>query len=118
VHIVIDGNNRFDNPQWMPMLTCQMRQCLRVFGKARAAVAWPWRQKLIADSAIKSHATGNIKHIATKAITQQRQVVDEGNLKGQKGIRGVLDELCRFYSRRHQGDAALDKRSIEIAEMA
>ncbi len=67
-----------------------------VFWKTGTAVAGTGAQKLPADSFVKAHAPGDRINIHACGFAKVGDLVDEGDLRGQKGIGGIFNQLGRF----------------------
>src|SRR5258707_1317456 len=66
-----------------------------VLGKARAAVARPGMEEFRPDAAIEADAARDALHVRADFLAQIRDLVDEGDLGRQKGVRGIFDQFGR-----------------------
>ena len=66
-----------------------------VFRKAGAAVADAGVEEIAANALVRANAVGDFFDIRAAGFADAGDGVDVGNLKGQKGIRRVLDEFGR-----------------------
>ena len=78
----------------------------QVFGQAGAAEAQARVEKVTANPRVEADAAGDGRHVDAKLRAQVRHQVDERDLRGEKGVRRVLDQ----FGRRHAGD---DDRAVE-----
>ena len=66
---------------------------LNVFGQAKAAKAESGIQKLRPNPRVESHCVDDFLDIGADLLAQIRNHVGVGNLHGQEGVGGVLDQL-------------------------
>src|SRR5262249_48503828 len=64
-----------------------------VLGKARAAKTRPGMQKLAADATVEPDAAGDVLDIAAHPFAQIGDLVDKGDLGGEKGVGRVFDQF-------------------------
>src|SRR5690242_5204436 len=66
-------------------------------------------QKLTADAFVHADRARNVVDVAANLIAQVRDLVDERNLRREKGVGGVLRELSSF-------ERSYDKRRFDQVE--
>ncbi len=72
---------------------CGAHQRAAVFGKARAAKAGPGMQKLAADAAVETDPLSDVLDVGADRLAQIGDLVDEGDLGGEKGVGRVFDQF-------------------------
>jgi len=87
-------------------------------GKARAAIAGPGVQELVADPAVEAHALGHVLDVGAGAFAERRDLVDEADLGGEEGVGRVLDHLGGLERRVDDGKVAQEERTVDIAHDA
>ena len=60
-------------------------------------------KELSADPTVKAHRPGHIMNVSPHFFTEIRNLIDEGDLGRQKGIRGILDHLGGLEVGDHKG---------------
>jgi hypothetical protein len=90
------------------------RQGQGVLGKAGAAVAWAGVQKLRADPVVETDASGNLLHVRSDLFAQVGHLVDEGDLHGEKGVGGILDQLGRAPAGEQDRRLVEAQRAIQL----
>jgi hypothetical protein len=70
-------------------------KCLQILGEAKTAEADSRTEKIGPDAGIESNAFSNLADIRARCLAQIGDHIDIGNLHGQEGIRGVLDDFSR-----------------------
>jgi hypothetical protein len=85
-----------------------------VLGKARPAIAGAGMQELVADPPVEAHALGHFLHVGADALAQRGDLVDEGDLRGQKGVGGVFDHLRRFQIGGDDREIAQEERAVDL----
>jgi hypothetical protein len=79
----------------------QLLERLHVLGEARAAVADAGPKEVRPDAVVQAHALGNDPHVGAHLFTHVGDLIDEGDLGGEKGVGGVLDHLGGGHARAH-----------------
>ena len=69
------------------------RQGGGVFGKAGAAVSGTGVKELRPDPLVEADAPGDLLDVGADLLAQVRHLVDEGDLRRQEGVGGVLDQF-------------------------
>src|SRR5205085_3401363 len=87
----------------------------RVLREARAAVAGPRVQEEATYAIVHAHRARNIVHVAAYLVAEVRDLVDEGNLRRQKRVRGVLGQLRRLKRRDDHRSFYQVERAEEVA---
>jgi hypothetical protein len=87
-----------------------------VLGKARAAKPRPGVQKLAADAAVEPNAAGHVLDVGAHPFAQIGDLVDKGDLGGEKGVGRVFDQLGGGDVGKH--DRRLDQieRPVELVQ--
>ena len=105
----IDLDGGLDNPLRRVVLGAERRQCPRVLGKARAAVARSRVEELRADPLVEAHALHHHVHVGAHPVAQVGDAVHESDLDRQERVRRVLDHLRRL-------DVGHDNRRLDQVE--
>ena len=63
------------------------------FGKAGAAIARAGVQELRADAVVEADAARDVLHVGADLLAEVGDLVDEGDLRREKGVGGVFDQL-------------------------
>ena len=82
-----------------------------VLRQAAAAEAEARPQEPSADPRVVGQRFGELLDVGAGALADLGHRVDEGDLRGQEGVRGHLDQLGRRQIRHHDGDGCLEQRS-------
>ncbi len=64
-----------------------------VFGETGAAVADAWTEEAGTDAAVETDAAGDLFHVGLGGLAEIGDCVDEGDLHGEEGVGGVLDDF-------------------------
>ena len=91
--LLVDRGDSLDNAQLRAMIVGGLKQCGRIFGEARAAETRPGMEEFCADAIIEAHAARHLLHIGADAFAQIGDLVDEGDLGGEKRVGGVFDQF-------------------------
>ena len=89
----LTADNRLDDAQRRALVLPGLEQGQRILGKARAAVAGPRVQKLVADAVVEPDAARHVLHVGPGLLAQIGDLVDEGDLRRQKGVGGVFGQF-------------------------
>ena len=89
----VDGDHRLDDAQRRAVVLAGLDQRQRVLGKARAAVAGSGVKELAADALVEADAARHVLHVGADLLAQIGDLVDEGDLRRQKGVGGVFDQF-------------------------
>jgi len=114
--IVVDRQHRFDDAQRNIMVQRGLHQRAGVLRKARAAEARTRIEKLRSNAVVESDAARNFLHVSADFFRQIRDLVDEGDLGGEKCIRRVLDQLGRAPLGVHDRRLVEVQRAIDLAQ--
>ena len=74
-----------------------------VLGEAGAAVTDAGTEESRADAAVEAHAAGYLLDVGVGGFAEIGDGVDEGDLQGEKGVGGVLDDLRALGGGKQQG---------------
>ena len=88
VHLAQERHGRLD-----PELLGPGHERADVLGQAAAAEAEPRAQRRAADSWVVAERLGQRHDVGVRGLAHLRHGVDEGDLRGQEGVRGHLDQL-------------------------
>src|ERR1700730_10194130 len=113
---LVHRDRRFDDRQGGLGLARGAHQCGAVLGEARAAKARPGMEKLAADAAVEPDAAGDVLDIAAQGLAQIGDLVDEGDLGGEKGVGRVFDQLGGLDAGEHDRRLNQIERPIELAQ--
>ena len=92
----------------------QRPQILREAGAAEARAGG---EELRADAVVEADAERQLLHVGAGQLAEPRQLVDEGHLGGEEGVRRVFDELRRLHRRGDdQRPALAGQRHVELLE--
>ena len=69
------------------------QQGIQVLGKAGTSETDPRLQEGVPDPGVHPHPPGHRPDIGPDLLTEAGDLVDEGDLGGQKGVGGILDHL-------------------------
>src|SRR5205085_3543051 len=96
----------------LPLLLLERR---RVLWKATAAVAGAWVQEVAADAVVHAHRARHVVNVAADTVAEVRDLVDEGNLGREEGVRRVLRKLRRLKRGDDDGRLYQVERAVEVA---
>ena len=91
-------------------------QGLHILRKTRAAVAQARIQKMITNARIGTHALAHRLNVRAEFFGKPRQLIHEGNARGEHGVGGVFGELGRAHVHDHQPVVAALERRIQFAQ--
>ena len=91
--LVVDGDDGLDRADRHAEIEAGLQQRQQVLGKAGAAVAGTGVEELRADAVVEADAVRHLLHVGAGLLAQVGDLVDEGDLGGQEGVGGILDEL-------------------------
>ena len=111
----IDGGHGLHDAQGRAHVLPGLDEGQRILGKARTAIARTRMQELRADAIVEADATRHILHIGAGALAQIRDLVDEGDLRRQKGVGGIFGELRRAARREENRRLVEIERAIDLA---
>src|SRR6266496_4783258 len=98
------------------MILRDLDQRAGILWKTRAAEAGTGMQKFAADAVVEPDAARDFLHVGADLFGEIRDLVDEGDLGGEKGIRRVLDQLRGAPRGEHQRRLVERQRKVKIAE--
>ena len=87
-----------------------------VLGQAAAAEADPGAQELAADAVVVADRLGQLVDVAAGGLADLGHRVDEGDLGGEEGVRGDLDQLGGREVGDHERGALGDRRRVHLAQ--
>ncbi len=90
---IVDLHDRVQKLRMRPVRLRHIGQRLDVFRETAPTVADACLQEMLADASIHTHAARDLQHIRAQPLAHDRDLVDEADARGQKGVRGVLDHL-------------------------
>ena len=93
--LVVDGGDGLDDAAGRAEVVGRLHQGQRVLGKAGAAEARTGVEEFRADAVVEADAARDVLHVGAGLLAQVGDLVDEGDLGGEEGVGGVLDELGR-----------------------
>ena len=79
--LLVHLDNGVNNLKFHAVRSGDFGQCLRIFRKARPAVAGAGMQEFRADPAIQAHPFGDMMHIRANALAEIRNFVDKRNFR-------------------------------------
>ena len=91
--LAIDIRHRPQELEIVAELARRVGERVDVLGEARAAVAEAGLQEGAPDARVEPHALHDLGHVRSRRLTDVGDGVDEGDLGGEEGVRGVLDDL-------------------------
>ena len=91
--LVVDVDQRLDEPDRRFGLGGELRQSERILGEARTAETRPGIEELAADTVVETDAVGDVENIGAETLAQVSDFVDEGYLHRQEHVGGVFDHL-------------------------
>ena len=114
--VVVDREHRLDDPQRHVVIERDLDQRAGILREARAAEARPGMQEFRADAIVEPDAARDFLHIGADFFGQIRDLVDEGDLGGEKRVGGVFDQFRGAPRREHQRRLIERQRPVDIAE--
>src|SRR2546421_9160129 len=72
-------------------------------------------EELAPDTIVHADGAGYVVHVRADAVTQIGDLVDERNLRGEKSVGGVFDQLRRLDRGDDEGRLDQVERTIEVA---
>ena len=84
-------------------------------GKQEPPKPGPGVQELGADAVVEADAARHVLHVGAGPFAQIGDLVDEGDLRGQKGVGGILDELCGATIREQHRRLIEIERAVDVA---
>ena len=94
----------------------ELLERLHVLREAGAAVADAGLQEVRTDAVIETHAVRHGAHVGAHLFADVGDLVDEGDLGGEKGVGGVLDHLRGRHAGAH--DVGVDAAIQRLDEIA
>ena len=91
--LVVDVDQRFDQPDRRFGVGGELGQRQRILGKARTAEARAGIEKLAADAVVETDAVGDVENIGAETLAQVGDFVDEGHLHRQEHVGRIFDHL-------------------------
>ena len=104
---LVDLNHAGQQLERIARITRELLECRDVLREATTAIANAWPQKALTDARVHAHPARHLLHIGTDALTDVRNLVDEGDLRRQKCVRGELNHLGR-------SNISRQNRSVEV----
>ena len=114
--VVVDRQHRLDDPQRHVVIERDLHQRAGILWKTRAAEAGAGMQEFRADAIVEPDAARDFLHIGADLFGQIRDLVDEGDLGGEKRIGRVFDQLRGAPLGKHQRRLIERQRPVDIAE--
>jgi hypothetical protein len=71
-------------------------------------------QEFGSDAVVETDAVGHVLHVAANGLAKIGDLVDEGDLHGEKRIGGILDQLGRPPRREDQGRLVEIERAVDF----
>ena len=71
-------------------------------------------QKLLADTAVEPHALRNGLDIRSYPLAECCNLVDEGDFRGEEGVRRILDEFRRLEPRVDDRKVPQEQRAVDV----
>ena len=93
LHPFVDRHHRFDDVEGSSGVSGNLGEGMGVLRKAGSSVAGAGVEKLRSDAVVEPHPFGHVVNVGADELAQLGHLVDEGDLRGEKGIGGILDEL-------------------------
>src|SRR5690606_12291809 len=88
-----------------------------VLGQAAAAEADPGTEELLADAVVVAEGLGELDDVGASGLAQLGHGVDEGDLGGQEGVGGDLDQVGGGVVGQQSGDLlAVDEVVVDLVQ--
>ena len=113
--VVVDVDHAAEQAEVVARVVGRVEQCGGVLREARPTPARPRVQELEADARVVSHPEHDIANVGMHGFADVGDGVDERDLRGEEGVRRVLDHLCRH--RVGHDDRSLDAL-VQIGDRA
>ena len=104
---LVDLNHAGQQLERIARIARKLLECRDVLREATTAIANAWPQEALTDARVHTHPARHLLNIGTDAFADVGNLVDEGDLRRQKCVRGQLDHLGRRNIGRQN-------RSVEI----
>jgi hypothetical protein len=111
----VDLDDRVDDAHRAAIVVGGLGQRERVLREARAAIAGAGIQEFRADAAIEADAARDFLDVGADLFAEVRHLVDEGDLHGEEGVGGVLDQLRRAARGEQDRRLVEEERAVELA---
>ena len=92
-HVAVDLHDGAQQRRVRAVHERHVLERLHILGEAGAAIAQPRIEELIANAPVKAHALRHLLHIGAQLLANQRNLVDEADLRREKGVAGILDHF-------------------------
>src|SRR4051794_24375367 len=90
---MVDRRDRVEQVRVQTCLGGHVRQGAHVLGKTATSVAKTGVEEGTTDTTIITHAVRDLLYVCTQPLAYLRYLIDEADLGGQEGVRGVFDHL-------------------------
>src|SRR5579884_3776532 len=94
--ILIDLLDFFEERKIATRLLSDADKSLYVLGEAKSTKAYSRIQKSRTNTGIQAHSLGNFGYVRPDNFAEVRDHVDKRYFHRQKGVGGMLDQLCRI----------------------
>ena len=97
--LVVDRHGGLDQAQRRAGILGGLGERQRILGEAGAAIAGAGVEELDADAVVEADAARDVLHVGADLLAEVGDLVDEGDLHGEEGIGGILDQFGRAPAR-------------------
>jgi hypothetical protein len=112
--VVVHAEDRFDDLEVVAVALGDVGDGGGVLREAGAAEAGAGLEELRTDARVEADAAGDVLHVGAELLTEDGDLVDERDLRGQEAVRRVLDQLGRLDVRDDEGDLQRVERRVDL----
>ena len=112
--LVVDGRDRLDDADRRVVVLRRLDQRERVLREAGAAIAGSGVQELRADAVVEADAARDLLDVRADLLAEIGDLVDEGDLRREEGVRGVFGELGRAARGEQERRLVEVERAVEL----
>src|SRR4051812_2369797 len=92
---IVDLDDALDDPERRPLILGGLEQGERILREAGAAIAGAGMKEFRPDPVVEADAAGDVLDVGADHLAQIGDLVDEGDLGRQEGVRRIFGELGR-----------------------